>query len=589
MSSGTLIEAKQHSRRREHSVAHVLLPLVLFIVLAVALSLFNALDGSLSGEAVLPQNIAYISGDTLEDVQVIPSMMTPVTHYSQVRSPGKYTHIAFTVPASTEARKLYIYTPFSQIDLDIEENRLVQQIQVTGVFTQRARHFVVLAPTSEDVHVSLIIKNSFASTYKAYLLPERYSIFALFSDTVAWVFWPVSLLTFLVVTILRLKKSKAVLNKVDLTAFLLCLGTTVNVYAQYLQDGQRLASKIGFLLVSVAGLFFIAFLLEKLRAQESFRQTLVGLGFVLCAVIMPGTSAEITVLAMRALGLYFVFCLLAILVSSFNNRGNHAAYGLPELYYLLFFVGFVSQFLFFALDVTIDYLNLQILFPLVAGISAYVGYSVEMKDPSPCTLADRTHLMDFKPFELGRLQDLFEIFLEEQEYREHSRNVSLYVYEICKAADMDQEHARIIAQVAFLHDIGKMMLPKSLLLKPQNLTREEYEQIKLHTKYGADLLSNSSIDMLKMAGIVALQHHERYDGNGYFGLKENEINPYAQIVSIADVFDAATTQRAYKKPWTFDEGFDYIQTHSGTLFNPVYAKAFVNAREDIYRIFCSTR
>ena len=81
---------------------------------------------------------------------------------------------------------------------------------------------------------------------------------------------------------------------------------------------------------------------------------------------------------------------------------------------------------------------------------------------------------------------------------------SLYVYEICKETDITPDQAKIIAQAAFLHDIGKMMLSKSMFFKAENLSKDEYEQIKIHTKYGSDLFLNSSDDMLNIASIIAI-------------------------------------------------------------------------------------
>ncbi len=119
---------------------------------------------------------------------------------------------------------------------------------------------------------------------------------------------------------------------------------------------------------------------------------------------------------------------------------------------------------------------------------------------------------------------------------------------------------------AMYHDIGKIEVPDALLLKPEALTSSEYELIKTHSKVGSELLSREPF--YDLASIV-LHHHERYDGSGYpYALKGDEIPFLSQIISIADVYDAVTTNRAYRKAMSKEEALEIIEDGRGTLFNP---------------------
>lgn len=129
----------------------------------------------------------------------------------------------------------------------------------------------------------------------------------------------------------------------------------------------------------------------------------------------------------------------------------------------------------------------------------------------------------------------------------HSVNVTIYCLLIGKRMNLSREQLKVIAEGAILHDIGKIQLDESVLLKNTSLTQEEYSHVKEHSAFGYKLLEgNKSIS--EEAKLIVLQHHERLDGSGYpGGLKNDEIHPYAQIAAIADMFDALTTERCYRK------------------------------------------
>lgn len=134
---------------------------------------------------------------------------------------------------------------------------------------------------------------------------------------------------------------------------------------------------------------------------------------------------------------------------------------------------------------------------------------------------------------------------------------------------LSEEEINIIFHAAPMHDIGKIAIPKEILHSPDKLTSAERKEMQKHTLYAARFLQHSERKFMKAASIVALQHHEKWDGTGYPNkLKGEEIHIFGRIVAVADVFDALTHERKYKKAWTVEESLEYIKANSGTHFDP---------------------
>nr|WP_312578261.1 HD domain-containing phosphohydrolase [Sedimentibacter sp.] len=146
-----------------------------------------------------------------------------------------------------------------------------------------------------------------------------------------------------------------------------------------------------------------------------------------------------------------------------------------------------------------------------------------------------------------------------------------------------------------MHDIGKVGIRDGILLKPGQLTDDEYEQMKKHTIYGADVLRAAEGNIVKQShsmfvmGIeIAEGHHEKWNGTGYpYRLSGNEIPLSARIVAIADVFDALTSKRPYKNAFPFEESFELIVEGKGNHFDPNIVNSFINHKEDIYKLYMS--
>ena len=159
----------------------------------------------------------------------------------------------------------------------------------------------------------------------------------------------------------------------------------------------------------------------------------------------------------------------------------------------------------------------------------------------------------------------------------HVSRVAHYSRLLATLMGANDENQEIILHASPLHDVGKIGIPDSILLKPGKLTPDEWDIMKTHTSIGYEILKNTGSAFLKAGAIIAKTHHERYDGNGYpKGLKGEEIPEFGRIVAIADVFDALMTKRPYKDPWPFEKAVDLVKQERGGQFDPNIVDLFLN-------------
>ena len=168
---------------------------------------------------------------------------------------------------------------------------------------------------------------------------------------------------------------------------------------------------------------------------------------------------------------------------------------------------------------------------------------------------------------------------------QHVKRVALYSKLLAKAYGLSALEINNIYIAAPMHDIGKMAIPDYVLKKPGKLDSDEMEIMRTHASVGYDMLKSSKRNILKMSATIANEHHEKYDGSGYpRGLKGEDINIYARIVALADVFDALGSQRVYKDKWEIDDILDLIKSEKGKHFDPQIVDLFFENIDDILRI-----
>ncbi len=168
----------------------------------------------------------------------------------------------------------------------------------------------------------------------------------------------------------------------------------------------------------------------------------------------------------------------------------------------------------------------------------------------------------------------------------HINRIKDYTVLIAKKIGLPDEEAEKLGLASTMHDIGKIGIPDNILLKPGKLDENEWEIMKRHPGIGANNLQGSSSNLLEMARVIALSHHERWDGNGYpAGLSGNEIPLYGRIVCLVDVFDALASKRPYKNALDFEETIQIIRDGRGVQFDPDLVDLFLKSITEIKAIF----
>lgn len=175
------------------------------------------------------------------------------------------------------------------------------------------------------------------------------------------------------------------------------------------------------------------------------------------------------------------------------------------------------------------------------------------------------------------------------EYRDymtgrHTSRVGMLSARIAFELGLPEQEIDLIRRAAPLHDVGKIGIPDSILLKPGKLTSQEFEVMKTHVQLGIKLLSPNNSRLVRMAKLIALTHHERWDGKGYpKGLQGQDIPLVGQIVAVADVYDALVSKRPYKHAWKAQEAIDEIKVSKGSAFAPKVVDAFMGVVDSAFK------
>lgn len=192
---------------------------------------------------------------------------------------------------------------------------------------------------------------------------------------------------------------------------------------------------------------------------------------------------------------------------------------------------------------------------------------------------------------INREQETLNILGKTAEFKDpetgaHVARVAHYSKTLAALSGQSEKFQDTIFYASPFHDIGKVGIPDKILLKPGRLDKEEFEVMKTHSTIGYKILKNSQSEYLKAGGIIAFNHHEKYDGTGYpSGLKGESIPLLGRITAIADVFDALTSHRPYKKAWSFEDATRLLIEEKGKHFDPVLVDLFVDNIEQFKTIY----
>ena len=220
-----------------------------------------------------------------------------------------------------------------------------------------------------------------------------------------------------------------------------------------------------------------------------------------------------------------------------------------------------------------------------------VDYISKPISPAVVKARVKTHLslVDVEELRRTRLQ-IIQRLGRASEYKDnetgmHVMRMSHYARIIALQYGFSNAEAENLFNAAPMHDIGKIGIPDSIMLKPGKLTAEEFMVMKSHPEIGAEILGDSDSDLIALAKLVSLTHHEKFDGSGYpKQLKGEDIPIEGRIVALADVFDALTSVRPYKDAWSIESAMAYIDGEKGKHFDPQLVDIFQQQIEQIVAI-----
>ena len=168
----------------------------------------------------------------------------------------------------------------------------------------------------------------------------------------------------------------------------------------------------------------------------------------------------------------------------------------------------------------------------------------------------------------------------------HISRVSLVSELLAQKIGLDKKTAELIKWASPLHDVGKIAIPDPILNKPGKLEADEWEIMKTHAEEGYRLLNQSNKYVIQLAGRIAADHHEKWDGSGYpAGKKGTEISIEGRITAVADVFDALCSKRCYKETWSYEQAFEYMAEAAGSQFDPELVDALIESKTEILKLY----
>ncbi len=239
----------------------------------------------------------------------------------------------------------------------------------------------------------------------------------------------------------------------------------------------------------------------------------------------------------------------------------------------------------------VDKIELRARVQSLLKVKAYYDHMRDYQKELESAVAQKTKELQraFKQVKAASLDTIYRL-ARAAEYRDedtgaHLQRMSRYSATIARELGLGQDKVEAILYASPMHDIGKIGIPDSILLKAGKLDSNEWRTMQEHTIIGAEILEGSSTEYVNLGKIIALTHHEKWDGSGYpGGIKGLHIPQAGRIVALADVFDALTTQRPYKEPFSLEKSIDIIEEGRGSHFDPNVTDAFLAALDEIISI-----
>jgi len=239
----------------------------------------------------------------------------------------------------------------------------------------------------------------------------------------------------------------------------------------------------------------------------------------------------------------------------------------------------------------VDKIELRARVQSLLKVKAYNDHMRSYQKELEAEVAERTEQLrlSFEKIKAASLDTIYRLS-RAAEYKDedtgaHIKRMSNYSAAVARKMGQNDRTVESILLAAPMHDIGKIGTPDRILLKPGTLDADEWKIMKQHTVIGGNILGGSDAGFIKLAEMIALTHHEKWDGSGYpKGLKGTKIPLAGRIVAIADVFDALTSKRPYKQPFSLEKSFGIITDGRGNHFDPDVVDAFFSIEDEILSI-----
>ena len=576
--------------------ACLLAAIVVFILLYFLGYFFETNNTILFGDAQFITDWKYSTGTDLSNLFHHDDEAVSIASLSQIRttSDNDYIKLIGTLNPSSKPRIIVMNTYLNQVIVRIDREKVLDTIDETQAFSNQLRQVITLEPRDTKESIEVIMRVSLFPRLDATITdvqPHRKAPVS-FLAGLLFLFAAVTAILSVVSIAIGFSMStfgtKAKLLPTGASSLLFFIFLLMLwIYSVYDLTGLWLLRiAFGFAMLSAIVLFYG--FIQTHRIESPILSGILSAGMLYVAVYLIADHNLFALALLKYfpfyLGVVFLVCVAVSIKKAYKSKASWRY--LVSLDLVCFAV-----LMFWVLGMQAGgALIVPVVLLAMFGNSVFVLSQELMSEHQvnrvrEASANDDSWKMAYRPDNLGSIEKLFEIFMQNPANFTHVRNASLYVYEICFQAGMSREESATVAKASFLHDIGKIMVPLRTVSKDSVLSEEEYEQMKMHAQFGYEILSSSSDEFLLTAAIIAKQHHERFDGNGYYKLIGDAIHPYAQIACIADVFEATTATRKYKESWSFDEGYEYIVSHSGIYFSPVYVEAFKKCRTEIRNIY----
>lgn len=311
-------------------------------------------------------------------------------------------------------------------------------------------------------------------------------------------------------------------------------------------------------------------------------------------ITLPLTNLSSMISNLISTGSFIIMLLIFYLPSAdkielMRQKENSAALEqintLPVINFILLLILLALEFMLYRhgyLDPT--YYIMILAFALMLYAASQISYSILLRH-----IEESSEIIKLSEQTIESQEEVTLAFAEITEAKsgqtgKHVKRVSEYSRVIAEALDLPPNEVNKIRIASMMHDIGKLLISPQILEKSGKLTDEEFTVMKEHVVIGENLLHNAPGEIMEMSRVIAQQHHEWWNGKGYLGMQGEEISLYARICAVADVYDALTSVRSYKKAWTAEEAFDIITKEAGTHFEPQVVWAFAQHFDEIKQV-----